>query len=457
MSLSADTVWEVRTAGNDTNGGGFVTGASGTDYSQQDNANVAGSDISTTDGVGNGTTTFTSATANFGTTIVGNIIYLQGGTGGLAAGRYQVTARASSTSVTLDRSVAAGTGITMNIGGAVASLGILGSTTATIPVAGNIIWIKAGTYTITSATPNIANGCFSAAITIHIEGYQTTRGDLGTKPLLQASGISTFTMIANSVNGYHKIANLHLDGAGLTLSRGIDTRNQILNCRFQNFTNSAAFSQLGNDITIYNCYATGCSVQPAFSGFHCVNCVAGNNTCVGFIGIANTYVRCISHDNAGALIDGFQTVVTSKVGNFINCIAYNNGRDGFRIISDRGGILLNCIAENNGGVGFNIVNVPVVQLSNCAGFNNTGGNVSLGTGKGVVNYAFVTGTGTFFTDAPNEDFSLNNVSGGGFGLRGTGLQGTFVNTTTVGYLDIGAAQHAGSYSNPNEHVGAFFL
>ena len=51
MALSANSVFEVRTAGNDTNGGGFVTGAAGTDYSQQDAKNTAGSDISTTDAV----------------------------------------------------------------------------------------------------------------------------------------------------------------------------------------------------------------------------------------------------------------------------------------------------------------------------------------------------------------------------------------------------------------------
>lgn len=34
MALSSATVFEVRTTGADTNGGGFVAGAAGTDYSQ---------------------------------------------------------------------------------------------------------------------------------------------------------------------------------------------------------------------------------------------------------------------------------------------------------------------------------------------------------------------------------------------------------------------------------------
>ena len=85
MALSASGVWEVRTAGNDTNGGGFKSGASGTDYSQQDAKNTAGNNISTTDAVSDGTTTITSATAAFTSAIVGNFIYLTGGTGSIAA------------------------------------------------------------------------------------------------------------------------------------------------------------------------------------------------------------------------------------------------------------------------------------------------------------------------------------------------------------------------------------
>jgi len=83
MALASATVWEVRTAGNDTNGGGFVTGASGSDWSQQDAARTGAdvTDISVTDAVAAGTTTITSATANFDTTIVGNIVYFEGGRG----------------------------------------------------------------------------------------------------------------------------------------------------------------------------------------------------------------------------------------------------------------------------------------------------------------------------------------------------------------------------------------
>src|ERR1041385_4429179 len=113
MSISALTVWEVRpTNGANTNGGGFVSGAAGTDYSQQNAKNTVGNNISTTDAVANGTTTITSATASFTSAIVGNIIYLQGGSGSLTAGWYQVTTFTNSTTIVVDRTVASGTGIT---------------------------------------------------------------------------------------------------------------------------------------------------------------------------------------------------------------------------------------------------------------------------------------------------------------------------------------------------------
>ncbi len=36
MPLSATCQWEIRTTGNDNNGGAFRVGSSGVDYSQQD-------------------------------------------------------------------------------------------------------------------------------------------------------------------------------------------------------------------------------------------------------------------------------------------------------------------------------------------------------------------------------------------------------------------------------------
>src|SRR3990167_393068 len=76
-AISAAVVWEVRTTGASTTAGcGFLTGASGTDRSQQDAVQTAFTDLV----IGVTTTELTSAANPFGATDVGNIIYVKAGT-----------------------------------------------------------------------------------------------------------------------------------------------------------------------------------------------------------------------------------------------------------------------------------------------------------------------------------------------------------------------------------------
>jgi hypothetical protein len=76
-----------------------------------------GNNISTADAVGNGTTTITSATASFTSAIVGSVIQLSGGTASLTAAWYYVTGYTNATTITVSGTVAAGTGMTMTVGG----------------------------------------------------------------------------------------------------------------------------------------------------------------------------------------------------------------------------------------------------------------------------------------------------------------------------------------------------
>lgn len=429
MAISANSVFEVRTAGNDTNGGGFVTGTSGSDFSQQDAKNTAGNNISTTDAVAVGTGVITSATASFTSAIVGNIIYLQGGTGSLAAGWYQVTVFTSSTSITVDRNVAAGTGITMNIGGALASPGMAGGVGL---VTGNIIYIKSGTYTITSATANISGGCFSSSLGIlHIQGYQTTRGDLGTKPLLQASGISTFTVI-DVIGADSSVANLNIDCASLTASRAFRQRGLVFKCHAANCTNNA-FVESTQAIFI-QCSATGSTSGTAFPSGSFIDCIAYDNDVTGFaIGVPNFALRCIADTNNGF---GFTLSADSAA---INCIAYANINDGFSINDDQVAVI-NCIAENNSASGIDLNSNDSIVLINNATYNNTSGGITSATGKGVININPVAGSASFFTNAAGQDFTLNNNAGGGASARAAGYPGALPVGGT-GYLDIGALQH----------------
>src|SRR5579859_4628846 len=100
MSFAATTEWDVRTTGSDANGGGFDTSSSGTDYSQQNAAQVAYTDM-VIDGTTN--TKFTSALNPVTAAHVGNIINVTSGTG-FTVQRVQIVSQAAGVA-TCDKSL----------------------------------------------------------------------------------------------------------------------------------------------------------------------------------------------------------------------------------------------------------------------------------------------------------------------------------------------------------------
>ena len=140
MAIAATTVWEVRTTGNAGNGGGFNEDRGGTDYSQQDTA-----ELSLTDLACESNTTLTSATGGFTSAMVGNIIYIASGTNA-AAGYYEITAYTDTNTVTIDRTCADDGDMTAGVGKVGGALVHPHSAAADF-VAGNKFWIKVGTYT----------------------------------------------------------------------------------------------------------------------------------------------------------------------------------------------------------------------------------------------------------------------------------------------------------------------
>lgn len=436
MALSANTVWNVRTGGSDNNGGAFVSGATGVNRSLQDGAHA------TPTGTVHTTTTQMNVV---GHTVhaddIGNLLQVTAGTA--TAGFYQITnVDVPNNRWTMDRSMGTSTQTitTSAMGGALASPG---KASGAATVAQMIIYIKSGTYTIASATGNIATGCMTLSQRVYVEGYDSTQGDLGTPPLLQASGISTFTIIAQPNSSLpSNITNITVDGAALTSSRGFGCCGTLYKCKALNCTNSGFAIVSSQAATIVQCQATGCSTQPAFVGtFAAFNCIAWSNTITGFSCGTNSgcFVRCVSVSNSGASSDGF-TMSGNRIGLY-NCIAYNNGRDGFRIAA--GQIeTVNCIGEDNAGWGFNAsANTDGLEFFHCAGFSNTSGEINVGTGKYTRSLNFVTGSSSFFTNAGSGDFSLNNTAGAGADAREAGIPGAFYGVATTSYLDIGAAQH----------------
>lgn len=439
MAISAATVFEVRTTGSDTAcSGGFVAGASGTDYSQQNAAQYSLTGL-TSSGVGN---VILSATAS--ADMVGNLINITAGTN-FTLGEFQITAVSLGVSITCSTnnagaSVTTGVGAagTAVIGGAFISPGFASAQI----VAANSVHIKSGTYTISNGTAKTSGGPVSDTLGANWYGYQTTRFDFGTQPLLQvaASGVTAITIFSQTGGTATNIQNIGFDGqsktsiTGFSSSRGNQCyRLYALNCTVIGISPGSG--------TYLSCYATGCSGTAAFSvtsSTALFACQSYSSTTVGFLvsGFASLTV-CVAYSNSGATSDGFQTS-GFPVLQFTNCTAYGNGRAGFRIAAG-GGFLVNCVAESNTGKGFDTNSTAQVafNLKTCAGFGNSVNVDASFTGQ---NMGFITYTSTAFISSTN--FALNTTVGGGASLRATGFPGTFPNGLTTGFIDVGAVQHA---------------
>lgn len=471
-TLSVNTVWELRTTGTDTNGGAFVTGASGTDYSQNDNKNASGCtscgsstvNLSTTDAVAAGTTTITSAAASFTSGIVGNVIRLSGGTGSLTAGWYQVTTFTNSTTIVVDRTVATGTGITMNIGGALLTWGQLFASTNF--AAFHQAYVKSGTYTFTSAVTVTANciGTISTAQTMcQINGYGTTRGDGGTRPLITTATNSTTLFNMNGADGFFW-RHLSFSNTAATRSHGF---NATGSCSYVVFDDDVMdgfdFAILGNwnvTETFRRLIVTNSEIKNSQGG---VNGGAIFNT--DGATVINSYIHNGTGDAWGRPVNtGF---TGPMIG--INSVFANNGINGVTIETGAGGtagwitLMDHCIFDSNttDGLYTGDTGVPVIIRNNIFSNNGLYGWEAGNANSNDPPYYAVAYTNGYYNNtsgnyhvvsaapgdvaltaspyvSPPSNFALNSTAGGGAALKAAGSPGVTLNGT--GYVDIGLLQ-----------------
>lgn len=467
MAIGAGAVWEIRTTGDNLNGGAFdstITGA-GTDYSQQDSAQLVRSDLATS---GAGSTTLTSATGGFTALMVGNAIQISSGTN-FTAGFYFITGFTDANTVTLDRSPTpsgAGSGGVGRVGGAHA----YPHHAAANAVDGNKIYIKAGTYNVSSTTNNvdggrltIINGVSTAPIVII--GYSTSRDDGGQAELKATIAGAGNIMLGLSSTKYVVINNLILNGYNVepstkhawTLLATNGATCVLINCIFKG-TSSSAISQASNsntnvtialDCTFSDCQyvlsQTGSSVShtDAF-----VRCVIRSMTGGGFSfpvasagQILTVDIRhCLFYDNAGVgiYVDAGYAGRTSTI-DIQNCTFDACGSHGIQFASSNyTPLVANCLFTNGGGYGITANSTHAnARVYNCAFYNNTSGQTS--------NIQNVTGSVALsadpYTNRTGKDFTLNNASGGGAAARGAGVPGKIGDLTPLGYMDVGAYQH----------------
>lgn len=202
----------------------------GYDYSQQAAAQLSLNDIAT-DGAGTG---LTSATGGFTALMVGNVIYLTGGT--VTAGWYQITAYGSTNAVTIDRSAGASkAGGTGNVGGAFLIGGTLDDDFIEAKVAGNTIYVKSGEYTLGETV--YSGVAASNVLPICVIGYDTDRATRPTgdnRPLLTCGAY----YFGSSVAHWH-LENLRATGTTTVVFTLAGSYGYFFNCKAQNTSATA--------------------------------------------------------------------------------------------------------------------------------------------------------------------------------------------------------------------------
>ncbi len=453
-----NTAVGVATVGTPT------SGTWGVDYSQQDAAKIAFTDM-VIDGTTN--TIFSSAANPVGKNFVGNTINITSGTG-FTVQRVEVVST-SGTNATCDKSLGtlSSTGGNGNLGGSLATPGMAGG----LKIAGNDIYVKSGTYSLSGNTVN-TSGCQISDTTGGVDGtnptwwvgWDTDRflyNTNATRPTINANLQTSLTLFICAA-AYSRIRNFIVDGNTKASITGFNTAGSYSKCEYLKAMNCTVIgidAVGGNDAVIRGCEATGCSGTAAFrlaqsSSVDVIGCEAYDNTTIGFsASFVAMFLWCIADSNSGGSSYGFSF---DSVGcTAYNCVAYNNGSHGFVSSNSIGAItLINCIAEANAAFGYSTGAVRgLVQLYKCAGYNNTSSNFTVTNLLDVE--GFVAGTsGSFFNDAAAGDFSLNSISGRGALLRGTGFPGVMPRGTTTGYQDIGAAQTITEIINNIKFIGA---
>lgn len=286
MAISELVKFELRTTGDNDNGGGFKTGASGTDYTLQDAAQLSLTDLA----CAIASTTLTSATGGFTAAMIGNLIHITNGTN-FTNGFYEITAYSDTNTVTIDRTACDGVGAassgTGKVGGALAGLtdDLLAGC-----VAGNVIWLEAGTYAAFTAHVDHDNDG-TAALPITIEGYNAARGDNPTgtnRPLVQCSSYLL------SLGDNYIIKNLRFTGTASSILT-VDAGCTIVNIKAENSSGTAGRNAV-------NLYSSSCAIIDS-------ECVSTNGNAISCSRTAYLH-GCYCHDSdAGVSISYSNTTV----------------------------------------------------------------------------------------------------------------------------------------------------
>lgn len=433
MALSLSIIWELRpTNGDDTNGGGFKEGASGTDFSQQNSPQQSYTDL-----VATSTTTATSVARPFTSVDVGNIINITAGTG-WTTGRYEITSVTTGTA-TFDRAIATNgsTGGTGKLGGAMQTYVSFLSNLVMDPIRA---YIKAEATITVTTRPDFQHGD-----NLEITGYTTTRGDGGRVSITTSNGTDNLLLYRgqNSL----KLSNIAFSDSSGTRHNGIAFVNPfnyfvLDNCSFDGHSNGVNWNSQGTThvllrrTEVKNCTGAGLSIQAA-SGMVMDGCFIHDNTGNGIDILATATFMHLSIDRsvirANAIgiksVDDAGSTNNSAI-HIKNSAVISNTSDGVKhqgtgtnnpVITQ----IENTIVYGNGGFGVNLASTALPKYNYFGANNALGANSSGNYNNCPAQTGDVALSADPFTNAAAADFSLNSTAGGGAACKAAGYPSTF--------------------------------
>lgn len=318
------------------------------------------------------------------------------------------------------------------------------------------------TYNITATTAYAGGG------PLRFQGYTTSYGDGGKATLDGGTSGTSYILWNLTPTGacpetwdfIFKNNGASGSAAGFsTVGRGSVKGVVVNNVQGAGFTSASTTSG-----AFIECEAYACNL-------------ANNATTGGFqntAGSAIVFDRCISHDNVGTATRGFYSASTGMILN--ECISASNGLHGIEVAAGGIAILLNSDFYNNGvsatGSGYLSSSATGISMlaENCNFVKNSGFGLTwaAATREGIItNCGFGSGTqvngsgdidrttiggiteiGTItyasdvtpWVDPANGDFRINLAAAENTG-RGAFTETAASYAGTVGYPDVGAAQH----------------
>ena len=425
-AMSASITFEFRSTGtaNMVNGGGFKTGASGTDYSTQDAAQFVPTDLANL----SASTTLTSATGGFTAAMVGNVIHITAGTN-FVTGWYEITVYTDTNTVTLDRTAnatlnaSAGTGYVggaLNVGGSLED-NFFEEISGANAADGITVYFynNASTSTVTFTPSEVITiaGAGGTQAPIKIIGYKTTRGDnpTGTSRPTIALGSNAWTL-GDNLELYNLIGTGTATGMITT-----GTSTKIINCKFINSSTTVDRNSISIASNIGNFIFNSEIIN--YRG-KCINTTTGGSNIIG----------CYLHDSD----IGIKLATTSGATQIVDNIIESN--------------VTIAILSTGAATG----NFVIFGNTLYGSEQKTGTGISLATGTTntrILNniiYGFATGvshadTQTVGYDDYNDYYNnTNDVSAAGQWQKGSNDQALDPTFTSVAQVTGTTATYAGS-------------